>query len=199
MSDVNESDALQKQNVSKLLLVWADLISNWHDWEEEEDSSIFNCIKETVILHKKVSLINFMIGSISQRSIIEGICGFVSNAFSQYTSAIYRASSSVHVLLHILTSSPEEHIMHAVTKALSRAAFSCFKQKQLKPSPLWKPLLLAISSCYLCYPDIVENTLEEDQHEGFRAWASALLSISSTKFEHGLSTDSEIKLTGNYF
>ncbi|KAI3821597.1 hypothetical protein L1987_09166 [Smallanthus sonchifolius] len=196
MSDVNENDAVQKHNVSKLLLVWAGLISNWHDWEEEEDSSIFSCIKEAAYLHKKVSLINFIRGSTSQRSIIEGICGFVSNAFSQHPSAIYRASSSVHILLHLLTCSPEEeHIMHAVTASFTRDAFSCFKEKQSKYSPVWKPLLLAICSCYLRYPEIVEKTLEEDQHHGLRAWAVALFSISSTKSEHGLSIESEIKLS----
>ncbi|KAI3707610.1 hypothetical protein L6452_26236 [Arctium lappa] len=204
MSDVNGSDAFQKQKVSELLLVWADLISNWHSWEEEEDSPIFNCIKEAACLHKRVSLINFIVGSIPsphslpirQHSIVEGICGFVSDAFLQYPSAIYRASSSVHILMHISTHSIEEEcIMHAVTTAFCQSAFSCFRQKQSKPSPLWKPLLLAISSCYICYPDIVENALEKNQHEGFRVWALALFSISSSKFEHGPSTESEIKLT----
>ncbi|KAI7726663.1 hypothetical protein M8C21_029973 [Ambrosia artemisiifolia] len=196
MSDVNENDDVQKQNVSKLLLVWAGLISNWNDWEEEEDSSIFSCIKEAAYLHKKVSLINFIRGSVSQHSIIEGICGFVSNAFSQYPSVISRASSSVHILVNLLTCSPEdERIMHAVTASFTQAAFSSFKEKQSKHSPLWKPLLLAICSCYLCYPEIVEKTLEEDQHDGLIAWAVALFSISSTKFEHGLSTESEMKLT----
>ncbi|GKC88055.1 importin beta-like SAD2 protein, partial [Tanacetum coccineum] len=203
MSDINGSDVVQKQNVSQLLLVWANLLPNWAAWEEEEDSSIFNCIKEAAYLHKRVSLMNFIAGPIpspsfsssTQRSIIEGICGFVSNAFLQYPSAIYRAASSAHILLHLSTHSPEEHTMHAVAAALSRSAFSCFREKQSKPSPLWKPLLLSISSCYLCYPDIVEITLEEDQHEGFRAWALALFSISSSQFEHGLSTESEIKLT----
>lgn len=204
MSDINGSDVVQKQNVSQLLLVWGNLLPNWDSWEEEEDSSIFNCIKEAAYLHKRVSLMNFIAGpipsphfpSLTQRSIIEGICGFVSNAFLQYPSAIYRAASSAHILLHLSTHSPEEeHTMHAVAAALSRSAFSCFREKQSKPSPLWKPLLLSISSCYLCYPDIVEVTLEEDQHEGFRAWALALFSISSSQFEHGLSTESEIKLT----
>ncbi|KAK9079983.1 hypothetical protein SSX86_001658 [Deinandra increscens subsp. villosa] len=194
MSDINENDAVQKKNVSKLLLVWADLISNWHGWEEEEDLSIFSCIKEAAYLHKKVSLINFIHGSTSQRCIIEGICGFVSNAFSQYPSVIYRASSSVHILIHLLTCSPEEHIMHAVTASFTRAAFSSFKEKQSKHSPVWKPLLLAICSCYLSYPDTVEKTLEEVQHDGLRAWEVALCSISSTKFEHGLAIESEIKL-----
>ncbi|XP_024986626.1 importin beta-like SAD2 [Cynara cardunculus var. scolymus] len=204
MSDVNGSDMLQKQKVSEVLLVWADLISNCHSWEEEEDSPIFNCIKEAACLHKRVSLMNFIVGSIPsphslpvrQHSIIEGICGFVSDAFLQYPSAIYRASSSVHILVHLSTYSTEEqHIMHAMTTTFCQSAFSCFRQKQSKPSPLWKPLLLAISSCYICYPDIVENALEKDQHEGFRVWALALFSISSSKFEHGPSTESEIKLT----
>ncbi|KAD4385083.1 hypothetical protein E3N88_25251 [Mikania micrantha] len=195
MSDVNENDAVQKLIVSKLLLAWASLISNWHGWEEEEDLSIFSCIKEASYLHKKVSLINFISGSTSQRSIIEGICGFVSNAFTQYPSVVHRASSSVHILLRLLTCSPEEeYIMHAVTASFTRAAFSSFKEKQSKHSPVWKPLLLAVCSCYLSYPEIVERTLEEDQHDGLRVWAVALCSISSIKFEHGLSNESEIKL-----
>ncbi|KAM0046778.1 putative armadillo-like helical protein [Helianthus debilis subsp. tardiflorus] len=196
ISDVNENDTAQKLILSKLLLVWARLISNWDGWEEEEDSSIFSCIKEAAYLHRKVSLINFIRGSTSQHSILEGICGFVSNAFSHYPSVIYRAASSVHILVNLLTCSPEDqHIMHAVTASFIRAAFSCFKENQLKHSPVWKPLLLAICSCYLCYPEIVENTLEEVQHDGFIAWANALFSICSTKFEHGLSTESEMKLT----
>ncbi|KAI3687068.1 hypothetical protein L1987_80759 [Smallanthus sonchifolius] len=143
---------------------------------------------DAVQKHNKVSLMNFIRGSTSQHSIIEGICGFVSNAFSQYPSVIYRASSSVHILVHLLTCSPEEeHIMHAVTASFTRDAFSCFKEKQSKYSPVWKPLLLAICSCYLRYPEIVEKTLEEDQHHCLRAWAVALFSISSTKSEHGLS------------
>ncbi|KAJ9536856.1 hypothetical protein OSB04_029589 [Centaurea solstitialis] len=202
ISDVNESNALQKQKVSELLLVWSDLISNWHSWEEEEDSPIFNCIKEAASLHKRVSLINFTIIPslhplpVRKHSIVEGICSFVSDAFLQYPSAIYRASSSVHILVHLPTySTEEERIMHEVTTALCQSAFSCFRQKQSKPSPLWKPLLLVISSCYIRYPDIVENALEKDQNGGFRVWASALFSISSSKFEHGPSTESEIKLT----
>ncbi|XP_076942305.1 uncharacterized protein LOC143612130 [Bidens hawaiensis] len=193
MSDINGNDVVRKQNVSKLLLIWASLISNYSSWEEEEDSSIFSCIKEAAYLHKKITLTNFIHGSTSQPSIIEGICGFVSNAFSQYPSVIYRASSSVHILLHVLTCSHEdEHIMHAVTASFTSAAFSCFKEKQVKQSHVWKPLLLAICSCYLRYPEIVEKTLE---HEGLRVWAHALFSISSTMFEHGLSNESEIKLT----
>ncbi|KAK3025334.1 hypothetical protein RJ639_043843, partial [Escallonia herrerae] len=75
-----------------------------------------------------------------------------------------------------------------------RAAFSHFWEIRSKPCSLWKPLLLAISSCYLCYPEIVEKFLVKDEHEGFAVWASAVCTISTRNFEHSLSTEAEIKL-----
>ncbi|KAL4590741.1 hypothetical protein LXL04_003683 [Taraxacum kok-saghyz] len=191
ISNINEHE-----KVSKLLQAWADLISNWNSWEEEEDSSIFNCIKEAVNLHKKTPIPNFISRSTeSQRSIIQGISTFVNSAFSQYPSVIYRASTCVHIIIRIPTyDSDEQIIMRELASVFSRSAFC----SQSKCSPLWKPLLLAICSCYLCYPDTVEGTLDKVQDEGFGVWARALFAISSTQFEHGLSTESEIKLTGKY-
>ncbi|XP_023733599.1 importin beta-like SAD2 homolog [Lactuca sativa] len=196
MSNLNEHDEIQIKKVTNLLHAWAHQISNWSSWEEEEDLSIFNCIKEAAHLHRKISVTNFIRRSNSgQPSIIENIGSFVSSAFSQYPSVIYRAASSVHILLHLSTYFPDEEIvMRDLTMAFCQSAFDCFREQQSKPS-LWKPLLLAICTCYSCYPDVVENTLEKDQVEGLKTWARALCSISSTEFEHGLTTENEIKLT----
>ncbi|CAK9174135.1 unnamed protein product [Ilex paraguariensis] len=204
MQDVAESDVVSKLKILELLLVWADLIADWHEWEEMEDLSIFNCIKEVVNLHKNFPLKNFIVRDVPsppappvpQRSIIEGIGAFVSGAFSQYPSAIWRASSCVHLLLHVPTYSLEgESVKQALVIAFSQAVFSRFVEIQMKPCSLWKPLLLAISSCYLCYPDTVEKILEKSEHDGFTVYAAALGFVSTSKFEHGLSTESEIKLT----
>uniref|UniRef100_A0A5B7BY10 Importin N-terminal domain-containing protein n=1 Tax=Davidia involucrata TaxID=16924 RepID=A0A5B7BY10_DAVIN len=203
MQGITESNGVLKLKLSELVVVWADLIADWHAWEETEDLSIFNCIKEVVSLHRKFALKNFIVGEVPsppappvpRRSIIEGIGAFVSEAISQYPSATWRASSCVHVLLHVPSYSFGEGVKQSLVIAFSQAAFSRFKEIRCKPCSLWKPLLLAISSCYLCYPDIVEKILEKDEHEGFTVWASALGFISSSSFEDGLSTESEIKLT----
>lgn len=205
MQSITTSNELLKVKLSELLLVWADLIANWHAWEETEDLSIFNCIKDIVSLNQKIVLKNFILGEmpsppappVMRQSIIEGIGGFISAAFSQYPSATWRASSCVHLLLHVPSYKFEaEGVRQSLVIAFSKAAFSRFGDIKSKPCSLWKPLLLAVSSCYLCYPDVVEKILEKDEHEGFAVWASALGLISSSKFEHGLSSESEMKLSG---
>ncbi|KAA8527975.1 hypothetical protein F0562_035156 [Nyssa sinensis] len=203
MQDITESNAVKKLKISELIVVWADLIADWHAWEEMEDLSIFNCIKEVINLHRKFTLKNFIVGEmpsppappVPRRSIIEGIGAFVSNAISQYPSATWRASSCVHVLLHVPSYSFGEGVKQSLVIVFSQAAFSRFNEIRCNPCSLWKPLLLAISSCYLCYPDMVEKILEKGEQEGFTVWASALGFISSSRFKHGLSTESEIKLT----
>ncbi|KAL7178394.1 hypothetical protein ACSBR2_031525 [Camellia fascicularis] len=204
MQSVTEGNEVLKLKVSELLLVWADLIANWNAWEETEDLSIFNCIKDIVNLHQKFMLRNFIMGEmppppappVPRHSIVEGIATFVSEAFSQYPSATWRASSCVHLLLHVPSYTFEaEGIKQSLVIAFSHSAFSRFRDIRNKPSSLWKPLLLAVSSCYLCYPDVVENILEKDEHDGFAVWASAVGLISSSTFEHGLSSESEIKLS----
>ncbi|KAF7145239.1 hypothetical protein RHSIM_Rhsim04G0246500 [Rhododendron simsii] len=204
MQSITTSNELLKVKLSELLLVWADLIANWHAWEETEDLSIFNCIKDIVSLNQKFVLKNFILGEmppppappVMRQSIIEGIGGFISAAFSQYPSATWRASSCVHLLLHVPSYKFEaEGVRQSLVIAFSKAAFSRFGDIKSKPCSLWKPLLLAVSSCYLCYPDVVEKILEKDEHEGFAVWASALGLISSSKFEHGLSSESEMKLS----
>ncbi|XP_050125885.1 uncharacterized protein LOC126603168 [Malus sylvestris] len=74
------------------------------------------------------------------------------------------------------------------------ATYTRFREIKSKPGPLWKPLLLAISSCYLCCPEVVEGILEKDGDGGFQTWMSALGSVSSGSFKPGLPTESEIKL-----
>ncbi|XP_059632005.1 importin beta-like SAD2 homolog [Cornus florida] len=204
MQSVTESNEIIKLKLSELIVVWADLIADWNAWEEMEDLAIFNCIKEVVSLQTKFALKNFFVGQmpsppappVPKRSIIEGIGAFITEAMSQYPAATWRASSGVHMLLHVPSYSFEaEGVKESLVIAFSRAAFSRFRGIQSKPCSLWKPLLLTVSSCYLCYPDIVEKILEKDEHDGFTVWASALAFISSSRFEHGLSTESEIKLT----
>ncbi|KAL6952985.1 hypothetical protein U1Q18_041395 [Sarracenia purpurea var. burkii] len=204
MKSVAKSNEVLNLKVSELLLVWADLIANWHAWEEAEDLSIFSCIKDIVSLDQKFVLQNFIVGEmpsppappVPQRSIVEGIGSFVSEAFSQYPSAIWRAASCVHLLLHVPSYTFEaDGVKCSLAIAFSQAAFSRFRSVESKPCSLWKPLLLAISSCYMCYPDVVEKVLEKDENEGFAVWVSALTLISSSVSEHGLSSESEFKLS----
>lgn len=204
MRSITTYNELLELKVAELLVVWADSIANWHAWEEMEDLSIFECIKEVVNLHGKFGLKDFIVRGlpsppvppVPQRSIIEGIGAFVSTAIAEYPSATWRASSCVHVLLHVPSYSSEvESVKQSLVIAFSEAASSRFKAICSKPCSMWKPLLLTISSCYLCYPDIVERVLEKKEHTGFTIWASALGFIATSTFEHGPSAESEIKLT----
>lgn len=201
---VTGSHVIVELKLSELLVVWADLISDWHAWEESEDMSVFDCIKEVVSLHSKYRLENFIVRQmppapappVPQRSITEAISSFVSEAILQYPSATWRACSCVHILLHVPNYSCEtEGVKQSLAVVFSRAAFSRFRGVRSKPCSLWKPLLLAIASCYLYYPDTVEAILEKEGDGGFAMWASALALCSS---ELGLSAKSEIKLMGKY-
>ncbi|XP_060197509.1 uncharacterized protein LOC132626607 isoform X2 [Lycium barbarum] len=203
LQGITETDELLKLKVSELMLVWSYLIADWHAWEEMEDLSIFNCIKKAVSLDRKFAVKNFVVGKlplppappVPQKSILEGIGAFITEAFSQYPSAVWRASSCVHILLHNPSYLPEgEGVKQSLVISLCQAAFSHFREHRNKPVPLWKPLLLAISSCYLCFPDIVEKIIEGIEHESFTVFLSALAVISTSKFEHSLSSESEIKL-----
>ncbi|CAN6548395.1 unnamed protein product [Malus baccata var. baccata] len=203
MLSVTESNAILELKVSELLLVWADLIANWHAWEESEDMSIFECIKEAVSLHKKYGLKNFIVGQmpsppappVPQHSIIQGIGTFISEAALQYPSAMWKICSCIHILLHApIYSSETEGVKQSLAVAFCQATYTRFRGIKSKPGPLWKPLLLAISSCYLCCPEVVEGILEKDGDGGFQNWMSALGSVSSSSFKPGLPTESEIKL-----
>jgi len=208
MLSVDGNHLIQELKVSELLSVWSAMIAEWHAWEESEDLSIFDVIKEIVNLDGSCKLKNFLVKEIPpppappvpERSIVEGIGTFVSEAIKQYPSATYRACSCVHALLHCPTYSIEtEGVKQSLAIVFSRAAFSRFVEVRSEPSSLWKPLLLAISSCYLCYPEIVEGIMEKGEDGGITIWASALCDVSSSSFEAtGLTTESEMKLIGKY-
>lgn len=202
---IDGNQMIQELKVSELLSVWAELIAEWHAWEESEDLSIFEVIKEIVNLGRRYRLKNFFVKEmppppappVPERSIVEGIGAFISEALKQYPSATLRACSCVHILLHGPTYSPEtEGVKQSLAIAFSQAAFSRFMEVQSTPGSLWKPLLLAISSCYLCYPDIVEGTLEKGEHGGITIWTSALCHVSSKSFEPGHVAEAEMKLIG---
>ncbi|XP_015944961.1 importin beta-like SAD2 homolog [Arachis duranensis] len=203
MLSINGNDMIEELKVSELLLVWAEMIAEWHAWEESEDLSIFDVIKEAVYLARKYRLKNFIVKDmpsppappVPERSIIEGIGTFISEAIKQYPSATLRACSCVHILLHCPTYSLEtEGVKQSLAISFSRAAFSRFREVKGNPGSLWKPLLLAISSCYLCYPDIVEGVLEKSEEGGLKIWASSLCHLSNSSFEAGLTAESEMKL-----
>ncbi|XP_024197726.1 importin beta-like SAD2 homolog isoform X2 [Rosa chinensis] len=203
MLSVTGSNVILELKVPELLLVWADLIADWHAWEESEDMSVFECIKEVVSLHSKYGLKNFIVGQmpsppappVPKHSVIEGIGTFISEATLQYPSATWRACSCIHLLLHVPSYSSEtENVKQSLAAAFCQATFSRFREVKSKPGSLWKPLLLAISSCYLCSPEVVESTLEKDGDGGFETWLAALGLVSTNSFKPGLSRESEIKL-----
>ncbi|KNA17637.1 hypothetical protein SOVF_078380 [Spinacia oleracea] len=197
------NDTLLELKVSELLSVWTELIADWHGWEEVEDLAIFDCIKEVVSLEKNFGLPKYFIAKmpsppappVPEKSLIENIATFICNAMSQYPSAASRACACVHTLLHLpCYSSGTEEVRHSLVVAFSQAAASTFKEVQTKPCALWKPLLLAVSSCYLYYPDTVQTILEKVENGGFVVWVSAVNSISSISFRPNALTESEIKL-----
>ncbi|KAK7348003.1 hypothetical protein VNO80_22551 [Phaseolus coccineus] len=201
---IDGNHMIQELKVSELVSVWAEMIAEWHAWEEAEDLSIFEVIKEIVNIDRRYRLNNFIVKDmppppappVPERSIVEGIGAFITEAIKQYPSATFRACSCVHILLHCPTYSPEtEGVGQSLAIAFSQAAFSRMLEVQSTPGALWKPLLLAISSCYLCYPDIVEGILEKGKHGGITIWASALCNVSSRSSEPGLTAESEMKLT----
>ncbi|WCJ23225.1 ARM repeat superfamily protein [Euphorbia peplus] len=203
MLSVTQGDAVLQLKLPELLLTWADLIADWHAWQESEDLSVFDCIEEAVNLHSKYGLKNFLARSmpsppappVPPQSIIEGIGAFLGDAVLQYPSATWRACSCIHMLLHIPSySSDSEGVKQSLATAFSQAAFSRFKEIQSKPCSLWKPLLLVISSCYLCYPDATKVILEKDVKGGFVLWGSALAFVCTSSSEHSLEGKSEIKL-----
>ncbi|XP_052204789.1 uncharacterized protein LOC127809769 isoform X3 [Diospyros lotus] len=207
IQSVTSSNEVLMLKVSELALVWADLIASWNAWEETEDLSIFNCIKDIISLHQRYLLQNFFMAEmppppappVRRRSTIEGIGAFITDAFSQYSSATWRASSCAHIVLHLPNYTFDaEGVKQSLVIAFTHAAFSRFRNVRSKPCSLWTPLLLAVSSCYLCYPDVVEKILEKDEHEGFAVWASSLSLITFSTFEYTLSSEAEIKLSEHH-
>ncbi|XP_031396138.1 importin beta-like SAD2 homolog isoform X3 [Punica granatum] len=202
MLSVTGTNIITEFKVSELLSVWADLIADWHAWEESEDLSVFDCIKEAVSLYTKYGLPDFLTKRtppppappVPRGSIIEGIGAFITEAIAQYPSATWRASSCVHLLLHLPSYASELDVKQSLAISFSQAAFSHFREIRTRPSAMWRPLLLVISSCYLYYPDVVERILNKIEDGGFAVWASALSSLASSSFEPKLSRASELKL-----
>lgn len=203
MLSVTGSNTIVELKISELVSVWADLIADWHSWEESEDFSVFNCIMEVVRLNSKYALKNFFVKPapsppappVPRRSIVENIGAFISQSISQYPSATWKACSCVHMLLNVPSYSSEvEGVKESLVVTFSQTSFSRFREIQSKPSALWKPLLLSISTCYICCPDTVERLLEKYDGGGFTVWVSALGYICSSSYAPGLSAESEIKL-----
>lgn len=196
-------DEAAELKITELLAVWSELIAEWHAWEETEDLSIFNCIQEAIDLHRRYDSANFFMRKLpsqgpshtSTRSIIEAIAAFVRDAITAYPSATRRACSCVHLLLYTPRFSFEaEDVKRSMAASFAEAAFSHFREICDEPLGLSNPLLLVISSCYISYPNIIEQVLDKHEDKGFRIWAHALAKVSSNSSEHGLSSEPEIKL-----
>lgn len=205
MRFITERDEVTRLKITDLLAVWSTLIADWDSWEEMEDQAIFNSIREAVNLQRKCDLQVLFTRRVpspnsapgSMNSIFEGICIFVSEAIKAYQSAVWRACSCTHALLHVPSfSSESESVKHAMAITFTRVAFSRFRDIHEKPIGIWKPLLLVISSCYVFYPEDIEQVLEKEADKGFIIWASALAHISSSSFTPALSTESELMLSG---
>lgn len=192
--------------LADLLVVWADLLASWDGWEESEDLSVFDCIEEVVSISTKYGFRSFLYRDmpsppampVRPRSVVESIGSFVSKAILEYPSATRRACSCVHTLLHVPDySSDIEGVRKSLAVVFSEAAFSHFLQLREKPCSLWRPLLLAISSCYISHPDVVECVLEKVVSGGFELWVSSLaFSYSLTLDASPPSIASEVKLYG---
>ncbi|XP_042427996.1 uncharacterized protein LOC122015265 isoform X2 [Zingiber officinale] len=200
-SAINENE-IEELKVPELLAVWAELIADWHAWEETEDIAVFDCIHKIVNLHNRCDSTNFFTRRIASRlspglehSIIADISSFIAKGLMAYPSATRRAASCVHAILNTSQFSLQiEDVKQSITTSFTQAAFSHYKDLQNKPTALWKPLLLVIASCYIRYPEIVERVLEKDEVNDFIIFAHGLAQISSNTFKSGLSSVSEIKL-----
>ncbi|CAM8903082.1 unnamed protein product [Rhodiola kirilowii] len=201
---ITDKSAIQELKISELLVVWANLIAAWHCWDDlEEDLSTFICIKEVASLHEAMELNNFLEGKmppppappVPQRSIIEGVSVFLSETISQFPIATWKACSCVHTLLNTPIYLPETTgVKRSLAISFCKAAFSRFIEFQSEPCSMWKPLLLAVASCYMCYPDDIEVVLDKEAEGGFTLWVSAMIKISKKSFEFVLTSESEIKL-----
>ncbi|KXG29170.1 uncharacterized protein LOC8086009 [Sorghum bicolor] len=202
MSSVTCMEETASMKVFELVAIWADTIANWDSWEEMEDQGFFNAIKEAVNFHQRFDLDGFFLKMLpsqseigSQSSVIGRVSNFVTRAIAAYPSATWRACSCVHTVLHAPNFSlATQDARKTIAESFAQAAFSHFKSISDSPAGLWKPLLLAISSCYICYPDAIEQVLNKFDGNGFAIWTSALAQVSSSSFNPGLSSESEIKL-----
>ncbi|KAF7053474.1 hypothetical protein CFC21_061396, partial [Triticum aestivum] len=202
LRSITSMEEITHMKVFELVVIWADIIAYWDSWEEEEDQGVFNAIKEAVSFHQRFDSSGFFLKMLpsqsangSQSSVISRVSSFVTRAIAAYPSATWRACSCIHTLLHapdFSLGAEDTRMTLAVT--FGEATFSYFKGVSDSPAGIWKPLLLAISSCYICYPDAIQQVLCKDDGNGYTAWASALAQVSSSSFTPGLSSESEIKL-----
>lgn len=211
MRSIKTMDEVVELKLRELLGVWASMIAEWDAWDEMDDLAVFNSIHEAVNLHRQLDYAKFFMERVSSQnsyngptsSIIEGISAFVRAGISAYPSATRRACSCVHALLHVPKFSFEtDAIRQSMAVAFTVAAFSRFRDLQEetnKPSGLRKPLVLAISSCYMSYPENIELILEKEEDKGFTIWACALADVSTSSSEPDLSLESEIKLAGKNY
>ncbi|KAJ3681318.1 hypothetical protein LUZ60_015807 [Juncus effusus] len=188
----NSQKEVEEFKVKELLSAFADVIADYHAWEEMEDQGIFNTIKEAVYSSQK-----FVSSSVIPSSFMERVSKFISEGMNAYASATWRACGSVHLLLHVLEipiSVENENAKKNIAVDFARVAFDRFKEISDWPDEMWKALLLVISSCYVLYPDCVERVLEERESGGFVLWASKLAYVSSNSFDYGFSSEPEYKL-----
>nr|AAX96578.1 expressed protein [Oryza sativa Japonica Group]ABA95456.1 Importin-beta N-terminal domain containing protein, expressed [Oryza sativa Japonica Group] len=202
MRSITSMEETASMKVFELVAIWADIIACWDSWEEMEDQGIFNTIKEAVNFHQNFDSTGFFLKILpsrsensSQSSVISWVSSFITRAIEAYPSATWRACSCMHTLLHTPNFSlGAEDTRMTLAVSFAQAAFSRFKSVSDSPSGIWKPLILVISSCYICYPDAIEQLLRKYDSNGYAIWASALAQISSSSFNPGLSSESEIKL-----
>lgn len=202
MRSITSMEETASMKVFELVAIWADIIACWDSWEEMEDQGIFNTIKEAVNFHQNFDSNGFFLKILpsrsensSQSSVISWVSSFITRAIEAYPSATWRACSCMHTLLHTPNFSlGAEDTRMTLAVSFAQAAFSRFKSVSDSPSGIWKPLILVISSCYICYPDAIEQVLRKYDSNGYAIWASALAQISSSSFNPGLSSESEIKL-----
>lgn len=202
LRSITSMEEITHMKVFELVVIWADTIAYWDSWEEEEDQGVFNAIKEAISFHQRFDSSGFFLKMLpsqsangSQSSVISRVSSFVTRAIAAYPSVTWRACSCIHTLLHapdFSLGAEDDRMTLAVT--FGEATFSYFKGVSDSPAGIWKPLLLAISSCYICYPDAIQQVLCKDDGNGYTAWASALAQVSSSSFTPALSSESEIKL-----
>ncbi|CAM6082528.1 unnamed protein product [Calypogeia fissa] len=199
--------------VEPLLQVWANLISEWNAWEEEEDESVFEAIEEAVLLHGRSPFRHFTIAdslpalsgtSAPTRSILEGLVAFVTQAIEvAYPAAVWRACRCTHELLHATALSFEgEEMSKILVTRFTQAAIRRLKALSSMKVPLAKPLVLAVATCYVCLPKETGNILamedemkdDKEASENLLLWGEALAILSETEADPGLSLECEIKL-----
>ncbi|KAL2650845.1 hypothetical protein R1flu_018973 [Riccia fluitans] len=209
----NDSSAAASLKVEPLLQVWANLISEWNAWEEEEDESVFEAIEEAVLLHGRYPLRHFTVADVhpalsgsstSNKSILEGLVTFVTSAIEgAYPAAVWRACRCTHAILHASALAFEgEEISKDIVSRFVQATIRRLKGLSSIKVPLAKPLVLVIATCYVCLPKETEQVLNSEDEkktdggpgDSLLMWGEALGVLSETEADPGLSVECEIKL-----